>query len=93
MHDRPPHHISKDLQQTNSEKAGLFVDIFTYFKSGKFEQVAICHAVSDLNQAIPVKPYNIEIEISSDNGGETISKSFQLDPSRDAKNMLRMLDD
>ncbi len=96
---RPPcllgtmHNDPNNLQMTKNPEDGRFIDVFYFYRSfdGKNKEMGICHTV-ERERKIPVQPYEIDITVTSDNGGDSITKRFQFDPTqKDAKYCMEMI--
>jgi hypothetical protein len=94
MNDRQePRRESFDVQQTvkRYDRDGVFVDVVRYFlgDSGQ-EWMGMCHLATGVNTSVPPQLYRLKITISSDNGGETIERSFSFDPTKNARDCLQV---
>ena len=86
----PPFKGSEDLQS----KGTLPVDVIEFdHRDNNAHRLRIVHIVAGIDRKIePVQPYRFEIKISSDNGGETVTRRFKFDPEKKLEDMMEMLD-
>lgn len=87
---------NNEIPKTYKEGKGEFVDFFKYFRHSKggvdHPWIIGCSSVENKDLVLTVKKYEFEIEVSSVNGGDSIVKYFQFDPTKkDAKYCMEMI--
>jgi hypothetical protein len=85
---------NKDIPKTDKEGEGEFVNVFKYFRPSKDGHEMLW--INDIYQAkskIPVQEYEIKIIVNSNNGGDSITKLFRFNPTKEnAKLCMEMID-
>lgn len=96
MNDEEPYKGTKDLEPVASKNDGQPWDIIIYDEE-KECPISICHVVrivpigaSHLFQSIRKQFYKLQIIVSSDNGGNTVTKTITFDPNKDPKNRMEI---